>query len=743
MKRSAMRTAASALLIVGMTACLASAQTPVTWDGGNFNWETAHWNGGQTAAAVFGDNRMSNGTFAVTIGDGSNVLYNSEVLGDFRPRSNVGPTSITVNEGATLEVNTPQDGDTDGNWTQFDADLTLDNGSFKRTLTTGGGAQAGGLLMFGSWRSVPDQHTDITLLNGGRFENNGQVWFGADQEHAPGLTVSMVINDGSVDLTGGAFPQSNDDNIVQADLAFFYGHDFALGECNGCTANGDPKNEEYEVNFRGPGSMTVDASGIWVYDQADAAGAFIWSGAQYSYQQLWDRGILKSKGMTGGYLDPATDTIISTGQAFGNFFTVTNGSVGSADYTLTRKDPTVVTWDGGTGEWNDDAKWNGGQLANTPGVLNSNRGSSGGHAIVIDGSVAGGANVSYDGNAGTGTNQDFRLEPNNGVSSMTIKNGGVFSLQSADDIDGVFTRWGGDLTVDGAGSKFVRTKTLPSHSGGAWMLGAFSQKFGQEIDVVVSDGGRIENEGELYFGGDGGENAAGLSATITIDGGSMDLRGGDAIEGGFGFGNGSNDLEAAMNLDLGFFTTVPNISPSVLFMYTLRPAADGEGPAGLANEEYVINFTGSGSITVDHAGIYAVTQDENSGLFTAAAKPYEQLWADGVLQANGESGLTGAIFGDFFNVTGAHLSDGYTLTSLIGAGLAGDYNGDGTVNAADYTVWRDGGSPDDTQAGYDLWEANFGNSGSGSGSGAVPEPSSVALALTVLLAGLAVRRSRG
>lgn len=61
----------------------------------------------------------------------------------------------------------------------------------------------------------------------------------------------------------------------------------------------------------------------------------------------------------------------------------------------------------------------------------------------------------------------------------------------------------------------------------------------------------------------------------------------------------------------------------------------------------------------------------------------------------------------------------------------GDYNGDGTVNAADYTVWRDGGSPDDTQAGYDLWQANFGNSGSGSGS-AVPEPASLGLLLAAV-----------
>jgi hypothetical protein len=58
--------------------------------------------------------------------------------------------------------------------------------------------------------------------------------------------------------------------------------------------------------------------------------------------------------------------------------------------------------------------------------------------------------------------------------------------------------------------------------------------------------------------------------------------------------------------------------------------------------------------------------------------------------------------------------------------LPGDYNQDGVVNAADYTVWR---NTDRTQAGYNTWRANF-DSTEGSGSttgGAVPEPKTVVL----------------
>jgi hypothetical protein len=73
--------------------------------------------------------------------------------------------------------------------------------------------------------------------------------------------------------------------------------------------------------------------------------------------------------------------------------------------------------------------------------------------------------------------------------------------------------------------------------------------------------------------------------------------------------------------------------------------------------------------------------------------------------------------------------------------LEGDYNGDGTVNAADYTVWRDGGSPDDTIAGYNLWRANFGNSAPGAGSAAVPEPTCSILIAALAAAALLKRQS--
>jgi hypothetical protein len=79
---------------------------------------------------------------------------------------------------------------------------------------------------------------------------------------------------------------------------------------------------------------------------------------------------------------------------------------------------------------------------------------------------------------------------------------------------------------------------------------------------------------------------------------------------------------------------------------------------------------------------------------------------------------------------------------VVGPELPGDYNNSGTVDAADYVLWRDGGplaNEVDTpgtvnQADYTEWRARFGNPGSGSGlASAVPEPGSFALALAGLL----------
>jgi hypothetical protein len=108
---------------------------------------------------------------------------------------------------------------------------------------------------------------------------------------------------------------------------------------------------------------------------------------------------------------------------------------------------------------------------------------------------------------------------------------------------------------------------------------------------------------------------------------------------------------------------------------------------------------------------------------------------------------TGGISGTFANVVLPALDDElfwnveYGASSVVlevaATGLDGDYNSDGTVDVADYVVWR---KNDGSLEGYDAWLANFGaTSGDGSSSDIssqrVPEPSEFIL----LLIGLVVR----
>jgi hypothetical protein len=81
--------------------------------------------------------------------------------------------------------------------------------------------------------------------------------------------------------------------------------------------------------------------------------------------------------------------------------------------------------------------------------------------------------------------------------------------------------------------------------------------------------------------------------------------------------------------------------------------------------------------------------------------------------------------------------------SLAQAGLTGDYNGDGKVDAADYVVWRKDPASFGGAQGYTDWVNNFGamaGSGSSQGAGAVPEPGTFFLAIAGLLMVGACRR---
>ncbi len=110
-----------------------------------------------------------------------------------------------------------------------------------------------------------------------------------------------------------------------------------------------------------------------------------------------------------------------------------------------------------------------------------------------------------------------------------------------------------------------------------------------------------------------------------------------------------------------------------------------------------------------------------------------------------------------FDTPVTYYIDSWRFTGEL-PGLDGDYNDDGTIDAADYTTWRDvmtaggtelandptPGTVDETD--YDYWKAHYGET-AGAGAAlslaAVPEPASAVLAIVALgLVGLLRRRSR-
>jgi hypothetical protein len=127
------------------------------------------------------------------------------------------------------------------------------------------------------------------------------------------------------------------------------------------------------------------------------------------------------------------------------------------------------------------------------------------------------------------------------------------------------------------------------------------------------------------------------------------------------------------------------------------------------------------------------------GFVPAATDVFEILAADSVVgvfvNAITKLNISGGTFDMNYSDTAVIL----TNFQLAAGGLPGDLNGDGAVDAADYTAWRDQAGSVDA---FNEWRDNFGTGdgpGAMSSSAAIPEPSSLGL-LGLGLSLMATRR---
>jgi hypothetical protein len=138
---------------------------------------------------------------------------------------------------------------------------------------------------------------------------------------------------------------------------------------------------------------------------------------------------------------------------------------------------------------------------------------------------------------------------------------------------------------------------------------------------------------------------------------------------------------------------------------------------GNGNEMWQINESGDGLVRI------ATAFSEPSGIIDASAE----------LGYEPGSVLLSSIMGS--GSTGAQLVVLISPTAQL-AFPPGDFNRDGTVDAADYVVWRKGLGSTYALDDYNIWTAHFGDVAPGSGSisqlpalPSVPEPATLLLAL--------------
>ena len=159
--------------------------------------------------------------------------------------------------------------------------------------------------------------------------------------------------------------------------------------------------------------------------------------------------------------------------------------------------------------------------------------------------------------------------------------------------------------------------------------------------------------------------------------------------------------------------------------------------------------------------------EENGQVLGTAVAPLDNssFFSKAVAYSGTLTGLSAGDTVDFMvepadqDLTGGNGVNTFVQTSIVLTqptgglgGLTGDYNNDGTVDAADYTVYKDAEGTSVTLANdaiggtvgashYTQWANAFGQT-SGSASAAIPEPTSLLLVLTGLAAMVAVGRRK-
>jgi T5SS/PEP-CTERM-associated repeat protein len=292
---------------------------------------------------------------------------------------------------------------------------------------------------------------------------------------------------------------------------------------------------------------------------------------------------------------------------------------------------------------------------------------------------------------------------------------------------------GGGLTVGGAGGAALQVQNggLATVTGSVFVNSSSSIFLGDASRMELPTGQAITLEGELEVRG-GPTLAAEIDADVVNDAGVFRLYDANANRGL------TMLADSEMFVDNATVDSLDQIGGSIHF--SLRSALDFDDLFIVETATFGPNAT-------------FVVSLENG--YSPAAGATFPIFGSG-------STITG---GPNFDFTAAVLPSGLSWAVAFGPGslglavvsvpvLAGDYNSDGFVNAADYTLWRDnvgaaaGTLPNDPAGGvignaqYTQWAANYGASGNTtavSAATSVPEPSAAVLLLLAVGSRIATR----
>jgi hypothetical protein len=239
--------------------------------------------------------------------------------------------------------------------------------------------------------------------------------------------------------------------------------------------------------------------------------------------------------------------------------------------------------------------------------------------------------------------------------------------------------------------------------------------------------------------------AGSFSGTVTVDATSNATRDGLATRGvnwtvvdranaSFASASDANSL----TIDFGARTVGETVAPVA---FTLANLAAVSGFTASLDLDSISGMGATGVLTSSLAAFSGLAAGSSLGftasISTAAVGLYSATYT---LNLSDENLLNAG-------------TESLTLTlqgQVVAPSLAGDYTGDGRVDAADYTAWRDTlGSTTELAADgdasgvidapdYDVWVTNYGDSAASST--AVPEPAAATLVLAAI--GFAVRRGR-